>query len=154
MKSELNYEGLKKSYDKKVTRKFSDMKDCYKNQDIKGNPLVYHVYTKDLGTFEVGLTVMEAGTVNKEFFMTRGHRHKKLRKEIYILTRGKGKLLIQEEKKAKVLDMKKDKIYIIPPRAGHRVINIGNGKLEFLSFYAKDAGHDYNFKFKKRFFRK
>ncbi len=154
MKSELSYKDLKKNYDKKVVRKFSDMKNCYNNSDVKGNPVIYNVYIKDFGTFEAGLTVMESGAINKEFFMTKGHRHKKPRKELYILTKGKGKLLIQEESKTKVINMKKDKLYIVPPRSGHRAINTGKGKMEFLSLYAKDAGHDYNFKFKKRFFRK
>ena len=153
MKIELDYDDLKRNYEKKVVRKLSDMKDKYKNPDVKGNPLIYTVYVKDFGTFEVGLTVMEPGTINKEFYMTKGHRHKKARKEIYVLTKGKGKLLVQGAK-AQVFNMKKDKLYFIPPKAGHRAINTGKGKMEFLSFYAKDAGHDYNFEFKKRLFRK
>jgi oxalate decarboxylase/phosphoglucose isomerase-like protein (cupin superfamily) len=85
--------------------------------------------------------------------MTKGHRHKKLRNEIYILTAGNGKLLIQG-KKAQVINMKRNKMYEVPEKAGHRAINSGKGKLEFLSIYSKDAGHDYDFKFTKRFFKK
>ncbi len=155
MKIEVNYEDLRKNFDKKVVRKLSDMKDKYKDSSgIKKDPVIYEVYIKDFGTFEAALTVLNAGTINKEFFMTKGHRHKKPRKEIYILTKGKGKLLIQEGKTAKAIEMKKDKMYFIPPRAGHRAINTGKGAMEFMSFYAKDAGHDYNFKFTKRFFKK
>ncbi len=155
MKLEVDYEDLKKNFDSKVVRKFSDMRDKYKDSSgVKGDPIIYEVYIKDFGTFEAALTVLNSGTVNGEFFMTKGHRHKKPRGEIYILTRGKGKLLIQERNHSKSVEMKKGKMYFIPPCAGHRAVNTGRGVMEFMSFYAKDAGHDYNFKFTKRFFRK
>ncbi len=155
MKIEVDYEDLRKNFDSKVVRKLSDMKDRYRDSSgVKGNPVIYEVYIKDFGTFEAALTVLHAGAINKEFFMTKGHRHKKPRGEIYILTKGKGKLLIQENKKAKSFEMKKNKMYFIPPRAGHRAINTSKGTMEFMSFYAKDAGHDYNFKFTRRFFGK
>jgi len=85
--------------------------------------------------------------------MTKGHKHKKPTKEIYILLSGKGKLIIQG-KKAKVFNLKKNKTYILPKNAGHRLINTGNKKLEVLTIYEKKAGHNYNFKFTKRFFKK
>lgn len=154
MNLNFNPADLKKHYDNKSIRRLSDMPDRFKNPKVKGNPLLYTVYVKDFVTFEVGLTVLESGAVNGEYFMTKGHRHMKPREEIYILTSGKGKLLIQEGKNAKAVDMKKNEIYLVPGRAGHRAINTGNTKCEFLSIYSKDAGHDYNFKFTKRFFKK
>lgn len=146
---EINFKSLKKFYDKKVIRKLKDMKDKYKNPKVRGNPLIYTVYIKDFDRFEAGLTVIELGSVNKEYYMTKGHRHKKPRKELYLLIKGKGKLMIQD-KKIEIIDLKKNKIYIVPGKAGHRLINLGNKKLEVLTIYSKDSGHDYNFKFKKR----
>ncbi|MCK5149616.1 cupin domain-containing protein [Candidatus Pacearchaeota archaeon] len=152
-KIELNHNSLKKSYDKKIIRKFKDMKEKFKeSNNIKNNPLLYQVYIKDFGCFETGLTVIEPGTINKEFYMTKGHKHQKPTKEIYILLKGKGKLIIQD-KKTKILNLKKDKTYIIPKKSGHRLINTGDKKLEVLTIYSKNAGHSYNFKFKKRVFK-
>lgn len=157
MKIEFNSNSLKKNYDKLVIRKFKDMSDKYKNiKGIKGNPLIYKVYIKDFITFEYGFTVINPGSINGEFFMTKGHRHKKASREIYILMSGKGRLLIQSKKnknKTQVINLKKNKIYIIPGNSGHRLINTGNKKLEVLTIYPKIAGHDYNFKFKKRIFK-
>lgn len=155
MNPEVDYEDLRKNFDSKVVRKLSDMKSSFKDASkVKGNPVIYEVYIKDFGTFDAALTVLNSGTSGKEFYMTRGHKHKKPRGEIYIPVKGKGRLLIQEGKNAKSMEMRKGKMYFIPPRAGHRAVNSGRGVMEFMSFYAKDAGHDYNFKFGKRFFRK
>lgn len=143
---------LKKVYGKKIIRKFKDMEDSFKNPRIKENPLIYSVYRKLHGDFETGLTVIEAGTINNEFYMTKGHKHEKPIPELYILIEGKGKLLI-ENKKVKIFNMKRNKLYIIPGKAGHRIINTGNKKLKVLTIYSKKAGRAYNFKFKKRFFK-
>lgn len=147
-----NFKFLKKNCDKKIIRKFKDMASCYKFK-INNNPLIYSVYIKDFGGFEVGLTVIESGIINNEFFMTKGHRHKKKRDELYILIEGKGKLIIQD-KSPKIVSLKKGEIEIIPGKSGHRLVNTGNKKLEVLTIYSKDSGHDYNFKFKKRIMRK
>lgn len=150
MKTNFDYKSLKKSYDRKVVRRFKDMKDRFQNADgVKGNPVLYTVYIRDFGLFETGLTVVEAGNVNGEFFMTKGHRHKKPSGEIYILLSGKGKLMLQDSK-TRIIELKKDKVNLIPKKAGHRLINTGNKKLEVLTIYSKDTGHDYNFKFNKR----
>ncbi len=154
MKTEFNYNEILKNHDRVITRKFSDMLDKYKNtKGIKSNPTIYKVFIKDFKTFESGITVIEPGTINKEFFMTKGHKHTDNSQEIYIFLEGKGKLLIQNSK-TKIYELKKDKIYIIPKKSGHRLINTGNKKLKVLTIYKKNSGHDYNFKFKNRFFKK
>ncbi len=155
MKTEFDYASLKKKYDTKIVRRLNDMKDRFKDvSNAKGNPVIYSVYIKDFGAFEYGLTVIEPGTINSEFYMTKGHRHKKPVEEIYILLNGKGKLLIQDKNgRTKAFSLKKEKIYIIPKKAGHRLINTGNRRLEVLTIYSKNAGHDYDFKFKKRIFK-
>ena len=153
MAIETSFKDLKKEYNKKSIRRFNDMSDRFKDSsNVKGNPILYTVYVKDFVTFEVALTVLEPGNINGEYFMTKGHRHVKPREEIYILTSGKGKLIIQNGKNSKVVEMKKDFVYTVPARAGHRAVNTGKAKMEFLSIYSKDAGHDYNFKFGRRVF--
>jgi glucose-6-phosphate isomerase, archaeal len=149
----VNFDDLRKGCDRKIVRRFFDMKDRFANSNgTKWNPLIYVVYIKDFGTFETGVTVMEAGDVNGEFYMTKGHRHFEKLKEIYVLLEGKAKLLLVG-KRSRVIDMKKGKSYIISGKLGHRLVNVGRGRVKVLTIYSKDAGHDYNFKFRKRFFK-
>tara|TARA_Y100000310_G_scaffold344684_1_gene458792 strand:- start:5774 stop:6241 length:468 start_codon:yes stop_codon:yes gene_type:complete len=153
-KIDLSVTGIVRNSDKVVVRKFLNMKKSYKDiSDFKKNPIIYKVHIIDFSVFEAGLTIIEPGTVNGEYYMTKGHRHIKSTKEIYFLLGGKGKLIIQG-KKAKVFDLKKGQTYLLPKNAGHRLINTGSKKLEVLTIYSKNAGHDYNFKFTKRFFKK
>ena len=155
MKIEFNSEDLKKKHDKKIVRKFKDMSDKYKNSDgIKGNPTIYNVYIIDFKTFEAGLTIVNPGNVNGEYYMTKGHRHENPTKEIYILQGGKGKLMVKKGKVTKVIDMVKGKNYILPKNWGHRIINTGDKPLEVMTIYSKKAGRGYGFRFNKRFFKK
>lgn len=153
-KVEVSFRDLSEHYDRVIVRKFKDMKDRWKDaSNVSGNPVIYRVFINDFLGFESGLTVIEPGNVNGEFYMTMGHKHVKSSKEIYILISGKGKLLIHGKKDI-VYDLKKDKVYILPKSEGHRLINTGNTKLEVLTIYSKSAGHDYKFNFDKarRFF--
>jgi len=154
MKIEIDFKKLKQLCDDVMIRKFKDMKSSFKNiKGIKRNPIIYKVYRKDFGGFETGLTVIEPGSINKEFYMTKGHKHRKARDEIYILIKGKGKLLVEKNKKIRVINLKKNKVYVVPKNSGHRLINIGKGKLEVFTLYSKDATRGYDFKFTKRFFK-
>ena len=82
MRFEVDFKHLEKEYDFVDVRRFKDMKDRFKNtKGAKGHPVIYKVYRKDFGEFETGFNVMEPGNVNGEFFMTKGHKHKKKRKE-------------------------------------------------------------------------
>lgn len=143
---EVDYKNLKNVYDKKMIRMYGDMMDRFKSE-IRGNPLIYVVYIKNFKNFETGLTVIESGKIGKEYFMTKGHKHKNPVEEIYILIEGKGKLLIKEKNKLKEIIMKKGKIYFVPGKSGHRLINTGKNRLEVFTIYSKKAGHDYGFKF-------
>ncbi|MBW6442552.1 cupin domain-containing protein [Patescibacteria group bacterium] len=142
-----------KNFEKEVIRKFKDIKEIFKNSNIKNNPLIYRVLIKSLGNHELGLTIIEPGSINKEYYMTKGHKHKKAFSEVYILEEGKGKLVLQD-KKIKIIELKKDKPIIVPEKTAHRLINTGNTKLKVLTLYHKDSGHDYSVKFKKRLLKK
>lgn len=160
MNLEIDFKDLKKFHDKIIIRKYKDMSDRFKGKLGKGNPILYKIYIKDFGSFESGLTVINSGNIKGEYYMTKGHCHKKNFNEIYILIKGKGKLLIQG-KRTNVIELEKNKIYNIPGTSGHKLINTGKTELEVLTIYSKNAGHDYNFKFKtnnikhigKKFFR-
>ncbi|MGD9276117.1 MAG: glucose-6-phosphate isomerase family protein [Candidatus Pacearchaeota archaeon] len=163
MKIEIDFRDLKKFCDRVMIRRYKDMSEKFLGK-INGNPILYKVYIKDFGDFESGLTCINSGDVEGEYFMTKGHRHKKPFNEMYMLIKGKGKLLVQG-KETRVVELRKNKIYNIPGTSGHRLINIGKTKLQVLTIYSKGAGHDYKFRFKfrrgkikhkfdKRFFRK
>ena len=142
---------IKKNYDQLVINRFKDVKHKYQNiSGIKSNKIIYKVYIKDYGDFLFGLTVIEPGKINKEFHMTKGHKHNNPDKEVYILFNGKGKLVVQD-KKFKSIDMKKNILYEISGNAGHRLVNIGSKPLEVLTIYSRNSGHNYDFEFKKRF---
>ena len=149
-KVEVSFEDLKKGCDRVLVRRFLDMKDRFGSvEGVRGNPVIYRVFVRDFGWFEMGLTVLEAGNVGGEFFMTKGHKHKKPLDEVYVLLKGKVKLLLQENR-ARVFDMKKGKVYFVPGRSGHRLINVGKGRAEVLTIYSKDVGYDYDFEFERR----
>lgn len=154
MKVEFNSNDLKKKHDKIIIRKFKDMADKYKNPNgIKGNPVIYNVYIVDFKTFEAGLTIVNPGNVNGEYYMTKGHKHENPTKEIYILQNGKGKLMVKKGSVTKIIDMEKGKNYILPKNSGHRLINTGNKELEVMTIYSKKAGKGYGFTFNKRFLK-
>jgi oxalate decarboxylase/phosphoglucose isomerase-like protein (cupin superfamily) len=136
-----------------LVRKYKDMKDSYKGALKKGNPVIYKVYIKDYGDYEEGLTCINAGTVEGEFFMTKGHRHVKSRPEIYIPISGSGKLLISLNGRETAYDLKKNVFYHVPANSGHRLINTGKKTLKVITIYGKNAGHDYKFSFKRRVMR-
>lgn len=149
-----NINNFEKRHDKIIVRKLRDMADRFKNSSkIDRNKILYRVFIRNYGEYEMGLTVIEPGKVNGEFFMTKGHRHEKPLSEVYILFSGRGKLLI-EGRSSKVYDLKKGKQYIISGRDGHRLVNTGKTKLKVMTIYFKEAGRNYDYEFKRRFFGK
>jgi len=82
--------------------------------------------------------------------MTKGHLHQVPSKEDYVLTKGKGMVLMESKKESKIIKLKKNKKISVPKNYAHRTINNGEETLEFLAIYKKNAGHDYKVKFKKR----
>ncbi len=143
---EIDFYNLKEFYDRIKTRKYNEMSERFRDK-IKGNPVIYKVYIKDFGDFEYGLTVINPGKIGKEFYMTKGHKHKKPVGELYILIKGKGTLLIKKGSVKRGINLRKNKVYSIPKNAGHRLINTGKEELQVLTIYSKKAGQDYNFSF-------
>ena len=147
---------LKKNYDEKVIRTLKEIGNKFKDKEEvkkilkKENPVLYKVFIKEINENEMmGLTILNSGDISDEFYMTKGHRHKKPISEKYILIKGNGKLILQN-KLFKVVKLKKNKVVNVPGKFAHRLVNVGKGKLEVLAFYNKNAGHDYKTIFKKR----
>lgn len=97
------------------------------------------------GALYVGVTHLHAGKVGDEFFMTRGHFHKRREQgEVYFGLRGSGLLLLQTEAGvARVEQVVTGSVHIIPPFTAHRLINTGNETLSSLAVWPSVAGHDY-----------
>lgn len=150
---------LEKKHSKEIIRTLKDLKHMYYDQNTvkkilkKQNPEIYKVFIKKMKGLNLGLTVMNPGTIGREYYFTKGHIHKKKSKESYILVEGKGKLILQN-KKSMIITLKKGKHTIVPEDYAHRLVNIGNKKLKVLTIYKTDSGHKYNIKFKKRLFKK
>lgn len=150
---------FEKSYDKKSIRKLSDMSGFFKNKKEVNKILekkdieLYNVYIKEFSPINIGLTVINPGTIGKEYYFTKGHVHANKTPEFYILLEGKGKLLIQKSK-PKIINLKKGKIALIPESYAHRLINTGKNKLKVLTIYHEESKPKYGIKFKKTFLKK
>jgi len=152
-------EDLEKKYDERVARTLEDMKECYSDQKAvkklnKKNPLIYLVFIKRTPNLTYGLTVIYPGVIGKEYYMTKGHIHKKPSPETYLLIAGEGKLVLQSGKESKVVKLIKNDLVIVSKGYAHRVVNTSNKILRFLAIYDPDSGHDYSVSFKKRLLKK
>ena len=122
------------------------LKKIIKNEDI----LVYEFY--ELGIPEkssdlaFGTTILYPGKVGNEYFMTKGHYHKKLETaEVYFCIKGHGYILMDDhEGDVEIQEMKPGTTVYVPPGYAHRSINISKTE-PFIMFFAfrADAGHDY-----------
>ena len=139
---------------KDVIKWYSDNKAIEKELKKNPNKVIYETFTDEFTPINLTLTVVNPGVIGKEYYMTKGHIHRKKTPEFYILLDGNGKLLIQKDSNVKIIDLKKGEIALIPTNYAHRLINTGKKKLKVLTIYDQESKPDYKIKFKKRFFRK
>ncbi len=92
-----------------------------------------------------GTTVIEAGKVGDEYFMTHGHFHAaRDRAEFYATVSGRGALILMDESRETWSEpMQPGSLHYIPGRTAHRVANTGGSELVFIGCWPSDAGHDY-----------
>ncbi|MAG38233.1 hypothetical protein CMI45_02520 [Candidatus Pacearchaeota archaeon] len=133
---------------------FSDKKEEERILKSGKNPIIYETFVEEKSPINLGLTIMRAGKVGKEFYFTKGHIHRTGKPEFYILMEGKGKLLLQKAGKTRVIELKKGELTLIGKGEAHRIANTGKKKLKVLTVYHDNSKPDYSIKFKKRFFRK
>jgi glucose-6-phosphate isomerase len=133
-------------------RRFSDLTGMYledEDVDVDGDPVIYRVYgipaPATTGNVLGSTTVIEPGTVGREYFMTKGHFHElRDRAELYIGLAGEGRLLMAtEDGEHAVEPMRRGTVNYVPGGWAHRSINVGEEPLVFFAAYVGDAGHDY-----------
>ena len=143
---------LKKRNSEKDARKLQDMKKYFEDKKEvntilkKKNPVIYRIYRKKLGAQHLSLTILNPGKISNEYFMTKGHKHVSPSPEIYIQIKGKGKLILGQNK---IITLKKNKKVKIKGTTSHRLVNIGKTKLEVITIEDKNTKKNYKVKFKK-----
>lgn len=152
--------GLTLSKSKKQVRRLSDMRGAYENQEnvakiLKArDPIIYEVYACDAGgagDLSYAITIINPGSIGGEYFMTKGHFHKKAVAEIYIGLGGEGVLLLQDRSgRSKKMLVKPGRVCYSPIGWAHRAANTGKKELKYLAVYPSDSGHDYEVRFKAR----
>jgi glucose-6-phosphate isomerase, archaeal len=131
-------------------RRLSDMAGMYLGGgEREDDPLIYRVYgipvPATTGNVLSSTTVIEAGTIGREYFMTKGHFHEvRDRAEIYVGLVGEGRLVMAtEEGEHAVEPMRRGAVNYVPGGWAHRSVNVGDEPLVFFAAYVGDAGHDY-----------
>jgi glucose-6-phosphate isomerase, archaeal len=131
-------------------RRLSDMRGMYlEDGGVDEDPLIYRVYgipvPATTGNVLSSTTVIEPGTIGREYFMTKGHFHEvRDRAEIYLGLAGEGQLLMATEDGKHVVEpLRRGAVNYVPGGWAHRSINVGDEPLVFFAAYVGDAGHDY-----------
>ena len=149
------------------SRKLSEMVEVYEEDKLtqelalNKNKVVYTVYEHELPKKEGHLipvtTILHAGRVGDQFFMTKGHYHEERgTAEVYVILNGVGVLLMQtEEGEHNEIEFCKGDLLYIPPFWAHRMVNVSNKEpLIFYGVYPANAGHDYEAIANKGFVKK
>ena len=97
------------------------------------------------GALTVGISVLEPGRIGDEFFMTRGHMHRRAdRAELYYGVAGRGVILLESlTGESRALEINPGQAVHIPGHWVHRSVNVGHARLATLFCYPTDAGQDY-----------
>jgi len=149
-------QGRPDRFGRHVQRRLTEMTGQFLDQDAfeamaaSGNPVIYEVYElvrpQTAGELNHGLSVVHAGKVGDEYFMTKGHFHAQLeRAELYYCLWGEGLMVMETpEGEWAVEELRPGRVLYVPPRWAHRSVNTGkNEDLITLFTYPADAGHDY-----------
>jgi glucose-6-phosphate isomerase, archaeal len=92
-----------------------------------------------------GATILQAGRVGDEYFMTHGHFHAVPdRAEIYATIKGHGVLVLNGEGGLSTQTMTPGSVHYVPGKSAHRTVNTGEEPLIFVACWPSDAGHDYD----------
>lgn len=133
-----------------VERHVRDMSGMYVDGGAApGDRLVYRVHPipvpEDCANIFCSTTVIQPGTVGREYHMTKGHFHEvRDRGEFYLGLSGDGRLLLAtEDGTSRVEPLRPGALNYIPGGWAHRSVNVGDDELVFLSAFVADAGHDY-----------
>lgn len=143
-------------YDNHIRRRLSAMQGQFHDSAACGrlleqeDPVLYEVYElrrpERAGELLHGVSVVHAGRVGDEFFMTKGHFHSVIdTAEIYYCLRGQGRMVMETPEGAwAVEELRPGRVLYVPPRWAHRSVNSGADE-DLVTFfvYPANAGHDY-----------
>ena len=132
-----------------VERRLADLRGAFQEEPPAGDRLVYRVSAIPAPATGANLlcstTVLEPGTVGREYHMTKGHFHERRdRAEVYLGLAGEGRLLLaSEDGRHAVEPIRRGTVGYVPGGWAHRSVNVGDEPLVFFAAYVGDAGHDY-----------
>ncbi|QNN25488.1 glucose-6-phosphate isomerase [Planctomycetales bacterium ZRK34] len=97
------------------------------------------------GGLYFGTSFIESGRVGDEYFMTRGHWHRKIdTAEYYWGIAGEGVLILMDEaRRCWAERVVPGSLHYIPGRVAHRLANVGDQMLAVGACWGSEAGHDY-----------
>jgi glucose-6-phosphate isomerase len=142
-------------HDRINMRKLSHMKGMFFDPESelqilgKEDPLIYSFSEKILpeenGHLQLATTTIQPGKIGEEYFMTKGHYHRRPdTSEVYLGMEGEGCLLMQTvDGDFDSIKIRQGVIAYIPPYWGHRMVNTGKTPFVFFAIYPGDAGHNY-----------
>jgi glucose-6-phosphate isomerase len=131
-----------------VERRLADLRGSFLEEPA-GDTLVYRVHNIPAPATVANLlcctTVLEPGTVGREYHMTKGHFHRvRDRAEVYLGLAGEGRLVMAtEDGRHAVEPIRRGTVSYVPGGWAHRSVNVGDEPLVFFAIYVGDAGHDY-----------
>lgn len=153
-------------FDNHIIRSLSSMEGyfsdpaAYSKMLAEEDQILYEVFEitrpEIVGELLQGISIIRPGKVGNEYFMTKGHFHEILEtSEVYFCLKGRGLMLMETpEGEWAMEDMDPGSVVYVPPRWGHRSINIHPDQNLVLFFvYPAHAGHDYK-SIEERGFRK
>jgi glucose-6-phosphate isomerase len=132
-----------------IERRLSDLRGMFLEDPDEEDNCVYRVYVAPVPATNSNIvcstTVLEPGTVGREYFMTKGHFHEiRDRAEVYVGLAGSGMLVMStEEGRWKTEAQFPGSVNYVPGGWAHRTVNVGEEPLVFFAAYIADAGHDY-----------
>ena len=148
--------GALTAYDNYYTRPLSEMQgyfadaESYTRMVAAGDPTLYEVFEvvrpESPGELLHGTTVLHAGKVGDEYFMTKGHFHAVLdTAEVYYVLQGEGVMVMETPQGDwAVEELRQGRVLYVPPGWAHRSVNTGSDE-DLITFfvYPGHSGHDY-----------
>lgn len=141
-----------------MDRYLFNLKDQFLNIDnIDNDPLIYSfnntIPKANDQELLFGETILYPGSINGEYFMTKGHNHQVPCAEVYYGIEGEAIVLCENSEDSYETKLVPGSVVYCKPGYAHRVINKSDSICRFFCVCRADAGHDYNVKFSKRYFK-
>jgi glucose-6-phosphate isomerase len=115
------------------------------NKELIDNPPLYYMYRglKEESGLRYDITVIPPRIINNEYTKTKGHYHSTNHGELYIVLKGQGIFLMQNENNAYYVKAKQGQAVIIKPGYAHITINPYKETLEMANWVSIDCKSDY-----------